>query len=63
MHLLDDCVCRGLGPWGPDLVRKYTAARFTNRYSPEGVFTEEESRLLSGIVRFLDFVYGFSINK
>ncbi|MBA0808023.1 hypothetical protein Gohar_023789, partial [Gossypium harknessii] len=40
-------IIRGLGPWGPDLVRKYTAARFTNRYSPEGVFTEEESRLLS----------------
>nr|KJB58137.1 hypothetical protein B456_009G196500 [Gossypium raimondii] len=43
-------IIRGLGPWGPDLVRKYTAARFTNRYSPEGVFTEEESRLLSGII-------------
>ncbi|KAK8354121.1 hypothetical protein V6Z11_A05G198800 [Gossypium hirsutum] len=50
-------IIRGLGPWGPDLVRKYTAARFTNRYSPEGVFTEEESRLLS------DYVYHTSAAK
>ncbi|KAK9023143.1 hypothetical protein V6N11_003371 [Hibiscus sabdariffa] len=50
-------IIRGLGPWGPDLVRKYTAARFSPRYSVEGVFTEEESRLLS------DYVYHISAAK
>ncbi|XVE69789.1 hypothetical protein DITRI_Ditri10aG0019300 [Diplodiscus trichospermus] len=42
---------RGLGPWGPDIVRKYTTARFSPRYSAGGVLTEEESRLLT------DYVY------
>ncbi|KAJ4702058.1 1-acylglycerol-3-phosphate O-acyltransferase [Melia azedarach] len=37
---------RGLGPWGPDLVRKYTSARF-GAYSSGTVLTEEESRLLT----------------
>ncbi|KAJ7966830.1 1-acylglycerol-3-phosphate O-acyltransferase [Quillaja saponaria] len=41
---------RGLGPWGPDVVRKYTSARFGSRSTGE-VLTEEESRLLT------DYVY------
>ncbi|OMO75322.1 hypothetical protein COLO4_26191 [Corchorus olitorius] len=41
----------GLGPWGPNLVSKYTTARFSPRYSAEGVLTEEESKLLT------DYVY------
>ncbi|KAK7283394.1 hypothetical protein RIF29_12879 [Crotalaria pallida] len=41
---------RGLGPWGPDVVRKYTSARFGTRSTGE-VLTEEESRLLT------DYVY------
>ncbi|XVF36006.1 hypothetical protein REPUB_Repub19eG0020700 [Reevesia pubescens] len=44
-------IVRGLGPWGPDLVSKYTSARFSPRYSAEGVFTEEEAKLLT------DYVY------
>ncbi|KAK6115272.1 hypothetical protein DH2020_007541 [Rehmannia glutinosa] len=40
----------GLGPWGPDLVRKYTSARFGS-YSDESVLNEDESRLLT------DYVY------
>ncbi|KAK9066638.1 hypothetical protein SSX86_013961 [Deinandra increscens subsp. villosa] len=40
-------VLRGLGPWGPNLVRKYTSARFG-----EGeTLNEEESRLLT------DYIY------
>ncbi|XWS25861.1 hypothetical protein CRYUN_Cryun27aG0103700 [Craigia yunnanensis] len=42
---------RGLGPWGPDLVGKYTTARFSPRYSGEHVLSEEESKLLT------DYVY------
>ncbi|KAL3514732.1 hypothetical protein ACH5RR_027449 [Cinchona calisaya] len=37
---------RGLGPWGPDLVRKYTSARFGARAQGSGL-TEEESKLLT----------------
>ncbi|KAJ6405862.1 hypothetical protein OIU84_013765 [Salix udensis] len=43
-------VVRGLGPWGPDLVHRYTTARF-GAYSTGEVLTEEESKLLS------DYVY------
>lgn len=43
-------VVRGLGPWGPDLVRKYTNARF-GAYSSGSVLTAEESSLLT------DYVY------
>lgn len=39
-------VVRGLGPWGPDLVRKYTNARF-GAYSSGSVLTAEESSLLT----------------
>lgn len=38
---------RGLGPWGPDLVRRYTSASF-GTYSSGATLTEEESRLLTG---------------
>ncbi|KAG6388461.1 hypothetical protein SASPL_149887 [Salvia splendens] len=38
------------GPWGPDLVRKYTSARFGS-YSDGSVLTEDESRLLT------DYIY------
>lgn len=38
---------RGLGPWGPDVVRRYTSARF-GTYSSGTTLTEEESRLLTG---------------
>ncbi|XP_058098760.1 probable 1-acylglycerol-3-phosphate O-acyltransferase [Magnolia sinica] len=43
-------IIRGLGPWGPDLVRKYTTARF-GMYSTGDILNEEESRLLT------DYVY------
>lgn len=43
-------IVRGLGPWGPDLVRKYTSARFGSR-TQGSVLTEDESRLLT------DYVY------
>ncbi|KAF8406511.1 hypothetical protein HHK36_008600 [Tetracentron sinense] len=37
---------RGLGPWGPNLVQRYTSARFGS-YSTGNILTEEESRLLT----------------
>ncbi|CAJ1972511.1 unnamed protein product [Sphenostylis stenocarpa] len=43
-------IIRGLGPWGPDMVRKYTSARFITRTIGE-MLTETESRLLT------DYVY------
>eukprot|EP00249_Psilotum_nudum_P019728 c27390_g3_i1 orf=459-1721(-) len=39
-------VIRTLGPWGPDLVRKYTGVRFGTQ-SVGNVLNEEESKLLS----------------
>lgn len=39
--------CRGLGPWGPGLVNRYTSARF-GAHSVGTVLTDEESRLLTG---------------
>ncbi|KAL5557930.1 hypothetical protein UlMin_034141 [Ulmus minor] len=47
---------RGLGPWGPNLVKKYTSARFGS-YSTGTVLTDEESRLLS------DYFYHTSAAK
>lgn len=41
---------RGLGPWGPGIVRRYTTARFGS-YSSGDTLTEEESRLLTGSLR------------
>lgn len=38
---------RGLGPWGPDVVRRYTSSRF-GEYSIGDVLNEEETRLLTG---------------
>ncbi|KAK3424881.1 probable 1-acylglycerol-3-phosphate O-acyltransferase [Eucalyptus grandis] len=43
-------VVRGLGPWGPDLVRRYTSARFGS-YAEGSVLMEDESKLLT------DYVY------
>ncbi|PSS31289.1 1-acylglycerol-3-phosphate O-acyltransferase [Actinidia chinensis var. chinensis] len=43
-------VIRGFGPFGPDMVRKYTSARF-GAYSTGKVLTEDECRLLT------DYVY------
>ncbi|KAL9358080.1 hypothetical protein Peur_051333 [Populus x canadensis] len=40
-------VVRGLGPWGPGLVRRYTTARF-GAYSTGVALAEEESKLLTG---------------
>eukprot|EP00262_Sarcandra_glabra_P010868 TRINITY_DN2641_c0_g1_i1.p1 TRINITY_DN2641_c0_g1~~TRINITY_DN2641_c0_g1_i1.p1 ORF type:complete len:416 (-),score=47.05 TRINITY_DN2641_c0_g1_i1:104-1270(-) len=39
-------VIRGLGPWGPNLIRKYTSARF-GAHSTGTILTEEESKLLT----------------
>ncbi|KAL2892821.1 putative 1-acylglycerol-3-phosphate O-acyltransferase [Bienertia sinuspersici] len=41
---------RGLGPWGPNLVRKYTSARFGS-YATGELLNEEESKLLT------DYIY------
>ncbi|KAG6485064.1 probable 1-acylglycerol-3-phosphate O-acyltransferase [Zingiber officinale] len=41
---------RGLGPWGPNLVQRYTSARFGS-YSAGEELTKEESKLLT------DYVY------
>ncbi|KAI4336816.1 hypothetical protein L6164_015296 [Bauhinia variegata] len=49
-------VVRGLGPWGPDLVRRYTSARF-GTHSTGDMLTEEESRLLT------DYVYHTLVAK
>ncbi|KAK1391657.1 putative 1-acylglycerol-3-phosphate O-acyltransferase [Heracleum sosnowskyi] len=49
-NLTPSKVIRGLGPWGPDLVRKYTTNRF-GTYSSGDVLNEEESKLLT------DYVY------
>ncbi|XP_030950674.1 1-acylglycerol-3-phosphate O-acyltransferase [Quercus lobata] len=43
-------VVRGLGPWGPNIVRRYTSARF-GTYATGDTLTEDESRLLT------DYVY------
>ncbi|XP_052201596.1 probable 1-acylglycerol-3-phosphate O-acyltransferase [Diospyros lotus] len=43
-------IIRGVGPFGPDLVRKYTSARFV-AYSTGQALTEDETRLLT------DYVY------
>ncbi|CAA6663181.1 unnamed protein product [Spirodela intermedia] len=43
-------IVRGFGPWGPEMVRRYTNARFGS-YSTGNVLTEEESKLMT------DYVY------
>ncbi|XP_010527520.1 PREDICTED: 1-acylglycerol-3-phosphate O-acyltransferase-like [Tarenaya hassleriana] len=40
---------RGLGPWGPGLVHRYTSARFGS-YSVGTILTDEETRLLTHYV-------------
>jgi abhydrolase domain-containing protein 5 len=40
-----------MGPWGPDLVRRYTGARFGS-HSAGGVLSEEESTLFTGISNY-----------
>lgn len=39
---------RGLGPWGPGIVQKYTSARFGTSSTGE-LLTDQESTLLTGI--------------
>eukprot|EP01018_Ginkgo_biloba_P039331 Gb_30725 [translate_table: standard] len=46
----ENCLCRGLGPWGPDLVRRYTSFRF-GPHSTGDMLNEDESKLLS------DYIY------
>ncbi|KAK1632370.1 hypothetical protein QYE76_006685 [Lolium multiflorum] len=43
-------IVRGLGPWGPDLVRRYTTARFGSHSMGE-LLTDHESSLLT------DYIY------
>ncbi|KAL9250644.1 putative 1-acylglycerol-3-phosphate O-acyltransferase [Drosera capensis] len=43
-------IIRGLGPWGPGMVRRYTSARFGS-YSSGDMLNEDESKLLT------DYVY------
>ncbi|CAM0151819.1 unnamed protein product [Urochloa decumbens] len=43
-------IVRGLGPWGPGLVQKYTSARFGTRSNGE-LLTDQESALLT------DYIY------
>lgn len=43
-------IVRGLGPWGPNIVRKYTSARF-GVYAAGEALTDDESKLLT------DYVY------
>ncbi|CAN1314755.1 1-acylglycerol-3-phosphate O-acyltransferase [Linum perenne] len=38
---------RGLGPWGPNIVQRYTSARF-GAYASGEMLTETESKLLTG---------------
>ncbi|KAK2398234.1 alpha/beta-Hydrolases superfamily protein [Trifolium repens] len=49
-NLTPQTIIRGLGPWGPDLVHRYTSARFI-KYSTGELLTESESKLLT------DYVY------
>ncbi|KAL7244889.1 hypothetical protein ACSBR2_000267 [Camellia fascicularis] len=48
-NLTPQKIIRGIGPFGPDMVRKYTSARFGS-YSTGQVLNEEESKLLSEYV-------------
>ncbi|KAL6522029.1 hypothetical protein OROMI_031906 [Orobanche minor] len=45
-NLTPQKIIRGLGPWGPNMVRKYTSARFGS-YAQGTALTEDESRLLT----------------
>lgn len=52
LWLFWDLSCRGIGPFGPDVVHKYTSARF-GAYSSGEVLSDEETRLLTGIFKRL----------
>ncbi|MBA0566332.1 hypothetical protein Golob_011161, partial [Gossypium lobatum] len=45
---------KGLGPWGPKIVHKYTATRFNPKDSAEFVLAEEQNKLLT------DYAYHIS---
>lgn len=49
-------IFRGLGPWGPDLVRRYTSARFGS-HSTGDVLSEEESTLFTGVILAITLIY------
>lgn len=44
----DMLLCRGIGPWGPSLVRKYAGVRF-GTYTTGNMLNEQESKLFSGL--------------
>lgn len=48
-------MCRGLGPFGPNLVRRYAGARFGTHASGT-MLNEQESKLFSGVF-FLCFMH------
>lgn len=48
---------RGLGPWGPKIVHKYTATRFNSKDSADFVLAEEQNKLLT------DYAYHISAAK
>jgi hypothetical protein len=48
-------MCRGLGPFGPNLVRRYAGARFGTNASGT-MLNEQESKLFSGVF-FLCFMH------
>ena len=50
---------RGLGPWGPGMVRKYTSARFVT-YTTGEMLAESESSLLTGMVSLITINTWFS---
>ncbi|XP_002987001.2 1-acylglycerol-3-phosphate O-acyltransferase [Selaginella moellendorffii] len=49
-NLTPQAIIRSLGPWGPNLVRRYTGARF-GTYASGNILNEQESTLLS------DYIY------
>ncbi|KAB2030963.1 hypothetical protein ES319_D05G270200v1 [Gossypium barbadense] len=48
---------KGLGPWGPKIVHKYTATRFNPKDSADFVLAEEQNKLLT------DYAYHISAAK
>ncbi|TYH72878.1 hypothetical protein ES332_D05G286700v1 [Gossypium tomentosum] len=48
---------KGLGPWGPKIVHKYTATRFNSKDSADFVLAEEQNKLLT------DYAYHISAAK
>lgn len=60
-HELAMVLCRGIGPWGPALVRKYAGVRF-GTYASGNMLNEQESKLFSGWL-FLSFLFLLSSCK